>query len=140
MVEYSKEADIEKDIELFSKQYFENNEIEKMPRRYKYELGTATKEAILEMDKSFCKGWKSSILENKLRYYEDASGLIMFIQHNLNRMNDLNIIDNMTKGMFDLLTKKIDKQLLSLTNSVRKKSRKRQNVGDDESTGSELNN
>lgn len=140
MVEYSKEAEIEKDIEVFTKTYFENNEIEKMPRRYKYELGVSTKEAILEMDKSFCKGWRSSIPESKLHYYEDASGLIMFIQHNLNRMNDLNVIDNRTKAIFDLLTHKIDKQLLSLTNSMRKKTRKRQSVGDDESTGGELNN
>ncbi len=136
---YIIEANIERSIELFTKEYFANKEIEKMIRNCKYTLGERVKNAIVDMDKSFCIGWRSSDPVNKLRYYEEAAGLLMFIQHKLNEMNDIGVIDDKNKALFDMLTDKIDEQLRSLTNSQRKRTR-RQSAGDSDPAGSGLNN
>jgi len=121
MREYCKEADIKKDIEIFTNEYFKSECIRKLPKHYKYVMGEQVRNAILEMDKSFCKAWKSSIPVRKLIYFEDANGLVMFVQNKLNCMNDIGILDNKTKAKFDILTERIDKQLLNMTNSLRRK-------------------
>lgn len=142
MAEYSKEAEIIKAIEIFSTEYFKNNDVKNIPHEHKYTLGEFVKNAILEMDKVFCTGWKSTAPEDELRYYERASGLLMFIQHKLNMMNDMCIITNKNKAVFDILTRKIDKQLLGMANSMRSKIKlaKRRSVRDAESAGGELDN
>ena len=140
MSSYSKEADIEKAVAVFTEEYFNCTRVRKMAREWRYDLGESTRIAILDMDKCICKGWESSVPERKQEYYEEAAGLLLHIQHNLNRMNDLCVLDNVTKAKLDILSLNIKKQLLGMTNSMRRKLAKRQSGGEHDSTDSELDN
>lgn len=140
MSSYSKEADIEKAVAVFTEEYFKASRVRKMAREWRYDLGESTRIAILDMDKCICKGWESSVPERKQEYYEEAAGLLLHIQHNLNRMNDLCVLDNVTKAKLDILSLNIKKQLLGMTNSMRRKLAKRQSGGEHDSTVSELDN
>ena len=140
MSSYSKEADIERAVAVFTDMYFNCSRVKMMAREWRYDIGESTRVAVLDMDKSICKGWESSCADRKLFYYEEAAGLLLFVQHNLNRMNDLVILDNETKAKLDILTLNIRKQLLGLINSMRHKLAKGQSDGEHDSTTSELDN
>ena len=120
-LEKETEARIERDIALFKKEYFDNVRIRKIAKEWKYDIGEHNRLALLQMSLFFDTGWKSTDGNSKKHYFELANGYLFNVQHNLNLMNDLNIIDNVTKAKFDMRVHAIEKQLTSLLSSLTKR-------------------
>jgi len=118
-------SQIEKDIALLKKYYFECSRVKNMWREYRYDLGEHTRKVLLSMSLSFDIGWASSDKWYKRRCFEDALGFLHNFQHSINELNDYNVIDNDTKAVLDMLTDKIDNQLTSLSSSFAKTPRDR---------------
>lgn len=142
MSDYSKEAPVQRALDCFKQKYFDCSRVRKMAREWRYDLGEETRIAIMRSQEWVCIGWDSSDPEYKLRCYEKASGLILYVQHNLNTMNDVGALDNRLKAEFDLMTYNIRQQLLGMVNSQRSKVKlaKRRSIRDVESTDGELEN
>ena len=143
MANYGEDVPILRDIDAFKNGYFNCSRVKKMAHEWRYDLGEDTRLSILQIQKEFCVGWESSNPERKIECYETAKGLTLHVQHNLNTMNDFNVISNEDKARFDILSDNVKRQLQGIINSVRHKNGKRQNVRDkslDKSTDGELIN
>jgi len=120
-----KEPEIERDIAALKKLYFAEPRIKKMDALYRYDLGEHTRTVLLQMSLVFDIGWKSTNPAKKQDCYETASGYLYNFQHNIDQMNDVNIITNDKKALFDILIEKLDRQLAVLSNSIAASAKRR---------------